>query len=368
MSSNPNTTQKALLFIPDISGFTEFVHHTEVYHSKHIISELLEVLLDANVTGLQLAEIEGDALFMYKLCSAPDIEELDTQVKQMYIAFHTHLKRYEYERICQCGACSSAYNLSLKFVAHFGDVDFIKVKNIIKPYGSNVIKVHRLLKNDILASEYSLITKSIFKKSKIENEQSIISRYDFGEIEYTFKTLSHLKKELPYVAPIPHDAPKHKLFYISKTIKIPVLDLYEIVSNFDYRLLWVKGVDALEYEKNKVNRAGIKHQCLFDKRSEIDQITIKKEAKPNQWVYGESTNQAPFTKSLSLYHILEDVGDGVTKLEVEAYADFKPFGIIFKPLLSKKLKNNILENLKELILLIDSGFTIDNYLTKNENP
>ncbi len=39
--------QKALFFIPDISGFTNFVNNTELEHSIHIISELLELLIDS---------------------------------------------------------------------------------------------------------------------------------------------------------------------------------------------------------------------------------------------------------------------------------------------------------------------------------
>ena len=60
-------TQNALFFIPDISGFTEFVHNTAINHSKHIISELLEILIDSNRSNFKLAEIEGDALFFYKV-------------------------------------------------------------------------------------------------------------------------------------------------------------------------------------------------------------------------------------------------------------------------------------------------------------
>ncbi|MEM9143060.1 MAG: DUF2652 domain-containing protein, partial [Bacteroidota bacterium] len=56
----------SLLFLPDISGFTKFVQSTEVAHSQHVISELLEVLIDANTQQMELAEIEGDALFFYK--------------------------------------------------------------------------------------------------------------------------------------------------------------------------------------------------------------------------------------------------------------------------------------------------------------
>ncbi len=35
----------ALIFTPDISGFTRFVNETEIQHSQHIIEKLLEVIL-----------------------------------------------------------------------------------------------------------------------------------------------------------------------------------------------------------------------------------------------------------------------------------------------------------------------------------
>jgi hypothetical protein len=57
---------KSLLFLPEISGFTEFVQTTEVEHSQHVISELLEILIAANTEELQLAEIEVDSFFFTK--------------------------------------------------------------------------------------------------------------------------------------------------------------------------------------------------------------------------------------------------------------------------------------------------------------
>jgi hypothetical protein len=41
-----------LIFIPDISGFTRFVNETEINHAKHIIEELLEVLIDSDEYSL----------------------------------------------------------------------------------------------------------------------------------------------------------------------------------------------------------------------------------------------------------------------------------------------------------------------------
>jgi hypothetical protein len=48
--------KKAFYFLPDISGFTQFVDENELIHNVHIISELLEILLDSNTLGLKLAK------------------------------------------------------------------------------------------------------------------------------------------------------------------------------------------------------------------------------------------------------------------------------------------------------------------------
>lgn len=345
---------KALLFIPDISGFTEFVQHTAIQHSRHIISELLELLIDNNITGLQLAEIEGDALFFYRIGEV-DIQQIREQVKRMYIAFHTYLKRYEYEKICQCGACSSVYNLSLKFVIHYGEIEFISVKDTNKPYGSNVIKVHRLLKNEVPISEYALFTENVDAKTVQTAENQLQTKYDFGHINYAFESLSDYKKQLPEISPIPDNVPKHNLYSKEASINMPILELYEIISNFDYRLLWAKGIDKVEYEKNRINRVGDKHKCLIDKTT-INPTTVTKKSATNQLVYGESTTEVPFTKKLNVYYVLEPENDQKTRLRIEVFVDFKPFGVLLKRLMKKNFKKVIPKNIKELILLADSGF------------
>ena len=56
---------KSLLFIPDITGFTEFVNNTEIEHGQHIISELLEKIIDSNELSMEISEVEGDAVLFY---------------------------------------------------------------------------------------------------------------------------------------------------------------------------------------------------------------------------------------------------------------------------------------------------------------
>ena len=45
-----------LIFIPDISGFTKFIQEVEISHSRLIIQELLETLINANQIGLKISK------------------------------------------------------------------------------------------------------------------------------------------------------------------------------------------------------------------------------------------------------------------------------------------------------------------------
>jgi Protein of unknown function (DUF2652) len=152
---------KGLLFIPDISGFTEFVTNIELAHSHHIIQELIEVLIDENVMGLEVSEIEGDAVLFYKFGDSPELSLIYEQVEKMFCAFHKHLKIYELSRTCHCNACTSAVNLTLKFITHYGEFTGYKVKNFFTLIGKDVIVAHQLLKNTIDKHEYWLVTKGL---------------------------------------------------------------------------------------------------------------------------------------------------------------------------------------------------------------
>ena len=77
-----------LIFIPDISGFTKFIQEVEISHSRLIIQELLETLINANQIGLEISEIEGDAILFYKFGQPPPLQEIYQQVEVMFSDFH----------------------------------------------------------------------------------------------------------------------------------------------------------------------------------------------------------------------------------------------------------------------------------------
>lgn len=192
---------KGLIFIPDISGFTNFVNSVEIDHSQHIIHELLEVILDANQMDLNISEIEGDAILFYKFGASPDLSLAYAQVEKMFLSFHKHLEWYESKRTCHCNACISAINLTLKVITHYGEFKEYKIRNFRKLIGMDIIIAHQLLKNDISNHEYWLITNSLVS-GKTPKKFKPWMKWDHGskqindgEIFFHFAQLSNLKNK-----------------------------------------------------------------------------------------------------------------------------------------------------------------------------
>ena len=81
----------------------------------------------------------------------------------MFLRFHSYLNEIDKTNVCQCGACKTASNLTLKFITHLGDTKEVAVKNFKKLIGSDLILAHRLLKNNIASDEYLLLTDKFLK-------------------------------------------------------------------------------------------------------------------------------------------------------------------------------------------------------------
>ena len=245
----------ALYFMPDISGFTNFVTSTEIEHSKHIISELLEILIDSNVIGLKLVEIEGDALFMYTT-DFPEFSDLVGQSKKMLNAFSQHLQLYNTNRICDCRACTSALALQVKFLIHYGEISFMRVKDIIKPFGADVIKIHRLLKNSIPSDQYLLISQSTLDFYKQEQESIpeftvIQDVYDYGTLQYVYTELESLFKLDENEARITVKPKRIPEIHFDIEVRSNLHTAIDYISDLRRRNEWYKLVDSLEFDDLK---------------------------------------------------------------------------------------------------------------------
>jgi hypothetical protein len=148
------TNRKGLVFIPDISGFTELVRSTDLMTGKSITYELLSTIIKHNILNLEIAEIEGDAILFFKWQPLPSTDEIMEQFNLMKSAFDQTREDLELKYNIQLG-------LELKAVAHYGTMTQFSLGGFRKLYGEVVVEAHRLLKNNVPERSYLLITDEL---------------------------------------------------------------------------------------------------------------------------------------------------------------------------------------------------------------
>jgi len=354
---------KGLLFIPDISGFTKFVNETEIQHSRLIIQELLETLINTNQLGLEISEIEGDAILFYKFGEVPDLSVLYRQVEKMFCEFHKHLIAYEHSRFCQCSACKSAIALSLKVITHYGEFTGYNVRNFNKLIGRDIIVAHQLLKNDIEQHEYWLVTNSLAPQQQLTcltqwmEWNSSAKKTDTGDIPFHYTQLSQLKNELPPdLSPQLELAQKVNVLSLSDTYETDIITLFHAAGDFTYRSRWQEGVQKVEEISHYLPRIGMRSKFILNNGQSI--VYASSYAyHPEKIQFSETDEQ----KKHSLYFTLEKISPSQTKLTLDFYVQ----KTILAPLLfnlteKKKLKTGFeksLLNLHQLIKEIPSFAT-----------
>jgi hypothetical protein len=158
------TTKQGFLILADITGFTPFVADTELEHSNEILHDILKGILSFLTPTFTLAEVEGDAVFVYApIEKFPRGETILEIIESSYTAFRDKKSSFHRVRTCGCKACQMAPLLDLKFVVHYGEYIMNNVSGKKKPLGSSVNIAHRLLKNNISETTgwkaYILLTK-----------------------------------------------------------------------------------------------------------------------------------------------------------------------------------------------------------------
>lgn len=347
-SLNDNFTvmeNRGLLFIPDISGFTRFINETEIEHSRLIIQELLEIIINANQSGLEISEIEGDAVLFYKFGTPPSIEQLYQQVEKMFCEFHKGLIAYDHTKYCQCKACISAAELTLKVITHYGEFTGYMVRDFKKLLGRDVIVAHQLLKNDIDQHEYWLVTDSLFKEedtlaaAKDLDWNTSIKQTEQGNISFRYAQLSHLKDKLND-EPVSKNslAGKIKMLSVSREYDTDIITMFHASGDFNYRSQWMEGVMRVEEVDHSLPRVGMRCRCILDN----GEVMIYAAS------YAYSENRIEFSEEdekhrATTYYTLEKISDKKVRLILEHYIPISKFGEIYFALFKKKKMKAALE-------------------------
>jgi hypothetical protein len=137
-------------------------------HSQVIITELIATLVRQVELPLEIAKLEGDAIFLYcrkNRASAGWIDArrgIAAKLLGFFKLFGQKVAELRQSTTCTCSACSHIDRLRLKLVVHSGEALFHSVVHFTELAGVDVIIVHRLLKNSVRRDEYLLTSEPAF--------------------------------------------------------------------------------------------------------------------------------------------------------------------------------------------------------------
>ena len=166
-SAEHGEDRNVFLAILDISGYTRFMvaQKSSLVHAQVIISDLMRALLAEVQIPLEIAKLEGDAVFLFcDVDKAPATwqsfsQNLNHRFLRFFDRFHETLGKIQASNMCACSACSNLNQLKLKLVCHFGRAVIHQIAHFQELAGVDVIIVHRLLKNSVPSREYLLLTE-----------------------------------------------------------------------------------------------------------------------------------------------------------------------------------------------------------------
>jgi hypothetical protein len=151
------------LLIADISGYTSYLAAVELDHAQDILADLIGTVVTSLRPGFRLAKLEGDAAFVAAPAGKLDGSLLLDTIERCYFGFRRRRRDVRQATSCNCNACVRIPDLNLKFVVHYGMALRQRVAGSEELLGSDVIVVHRLLKNEVVerlgVSAYALFTQ-----------------------------------------------------------------------------------------------------------------------------------------------------------------------------------------------------------------
>ena len=299
---------RGVLVIADISGYTKFVGGVELEHGAAIVADLLGVAVDQLAGIAALAKLEGDAAF----CAGASVPSADTLMAALfgcYDAFRRRLRDAAHLTTCTCAACSAMSTLDLKIVVHVGEYLVHRVAGSSELTGTDVILVHRLLKNSVAASGYALFTEQTARAVELPLEQwgYVAQREDLegvGAVEVYVLDLADLwaAEQERTVVVVPVEGARVLTYDLPGSVPV----VWDWMSDPQKRRQW-NGADSIEAEDSGgPSGVGTVSHCVHGKMKINEEII---DWKP----YDHCTfrNAAPFGTFLFMVD-LKPNGDGTT--------------------------------------------------------
>ncbi len=259
--------ESTCLLIADISGYAEYLAGVEIDHAQDVLADLISTVVTSLRPTFRLAKLEGDAAFCFAPAATIDGSLLLDTVERCYFGFRRRRRDVRQATSCECNACIRIPDLNLKFVAHHGRVVRHRVVGREELVGSDVIVVHRLLKNDVVdrlgVQAYALLTDALVAEMEVDPTALAMRPYTatyegVGEIAAWVHDLEARWQE--------EDArrrvfvePGEALLTVTADVHAPPQVVWEFVTTPGRRMQWQAGigVTGVEQVKRPGGRRGV---------------------------------------------------------------------------------------------------------------
>jgi Protein of unknown function (DUF2652)/Polyketide cyclase / dehydrase and lipid transport len=274
-------TEPACLLIADISGYTSYLVGVELDHAQEILADLMRTIVTALRPSFRLAKLEGDAAFVYVVTEQIDGSLLLDTIERCYFGFRRRRRDVRQATSCPCRACTHIPDLNLKFVVHHGTILRQEVAGGEELVGSDVIVVHRLLKNEVVASTsieaYALFTQQCVDAMDVDvaalGMRSTSETYEhIGEVPAWVHDLGRRWEEEEARTRVIVDRSQAVSEWEIPTSAPPQV-AWEFITTPGRRLTWTPGMTGVECVAPGNRRGvGAVNHCMHGRNASIEEL------------------------------------------------------------------------------------------------
>src|SRR3954449_11579494 len=274
--------QPACFLIADISGYTRYLTGVELDHAQDILADLMGAVVSALRPTFRLAKLEGDAVFTFALGETVDGSMLLDTIERCYFGFRRRRRDVRQSTSCECNACSRIPDLDLKFVVHHGETLIQKVAGRQELLGSDVIVVHRLLKNDVVERlgipAYALFSQASLDASGLDpaalGMRPHSETYErIGEVRAWVHDLERRWQEEEERARV-FVPPDQSILTLSIPTTVPPQVAWEFLTTPGQRMSWQPWVTEVTVKGADGGRRGLgsANHCMHGKDAVVEEI------------------------------------------------------------------------------------------------
>jgi uncharacterized protein YndB with AHSA1/START domain len=315
--------EPACLVIADITGYTGFLAGAELDHAQDILAALMSTVVSAFRPAFKLAKLEGDAAFVYAMTPVVDSAELQDTIESCYFAFRRLLRDISRASTCECNACVLVPKLDLKVVAHHGEVVRQRIGGWEELVGSDVIVVHRLLKNHVAEetgfAAYAMYSEGCLAAMGLDDPAAaglLEHREEFegvGEVVGWVRDLEAAwRDELDRSRIVVEGKAIAKTYSID--VDAPRAIAWDWVTSPARRLQWQYGATGITMVDGTAGRRGVGtvNHCVHGKDTFVEEVL---DWQPIDYLTLQTQLPGPVPKLVNSF-VLVDLEDGRTRIEM----------------------------------------------------